>query len=81
MGWWGGGLCDYCVTPVPTGLGFLFGTALGLGLGLMGLDLGLGLDNWVVLALLLLLNFIPWNNKICVPGQKVGHNLISSNKS
>ena len=42
-----GGPCDYCVTPVPTGLGFLFGTALGLGLGLMGLDLGLGLDNRV----------------------------------
>ena len=42
-GWGGDGPCDYCVTPVPIGLGFLFGTALGL--GLMGLDLGLGLDN------------------------------------
>ena len=38
--------CDYCVTPVPIGLGFLFGTALGL--GLMGPDLGLGLDNSVL---------------------------------
>ena len=35
--------CDYCVTPVPIGLGF--GTALGLGFGLRGPDLGLGLDN------------------------------------
>ena len=42
---WGGGLCDYGVTPVPIGLGFGFGTALGLGLGLRGPDLGLGLDN------------------------------------
>ena len=41
--WWGGvgGPCDYCVTPVPIGLGFW--TALGL--GLRGPDLGLGLDN------------------------------------
>ena len=45
MGWWGGGLCDFGVTPVPIGLGFGFGTALGLGLGLRGPDLGLGLDN------------------------------------
>ena len=37
----GGALCDYCVTPVPIGLGF--GTAFGL--GLRGPDLGLGLDN------------------------------------
>ena len=36
------GLCDYGVTPVPTGLVFGFGTALGL--GLRGLDLGVGLD-------------------------------------
>ena len=43
VGWGGlGGYpCDYCVTPVPIGLGFW--TALGL--GLRGLDLGLGLDN------------------------------------
>ena len=40
---WGGGLCDYGVTPVPIGLGFGFRTALGL--GLRGPDLGLGLDN------------------------------------
>ena len=39
-----GGPCDYCVTPVPFGLGF--GTALFLGLGLRGPDLGLGLDNF-----------------------------------
>ena len=45
VGWVVGGPCDYIVTPVPIGLGFLFGTALGLGLGLMGPDLGLGLDN------------------------------------
>ena len=38
-----GGLCDYCVTPVPIGLGFGFRTALGLGFGLRGPDLGLGL--------------------------------------
>ena len=38
-----GSPCDYCVTPVPIGLGFL--TGLGLVLGLGGLDLGLGLDN------------------------------------
>ena len=44
MGWWGGGLCDYCVTPVPIEFGFGFRTALGLGLGLRGPDLGLGLD-------------------------------------
>ena len=37
-----GGPCDFGVTPVPTGLGFL--TGLGLGLGLRGPDLGLGLD-------------------------------------
>ena len=43
--WWGGGPCDYCVTPVPTGLGFLFGTTLGLVLGLGQLVLGQGLDN------------------------------------
>ena len=42
--WWGGGLCDFGVTPVPIGLGFW--TALGLGLGLRGPDLGLGLDNF-----------------------------------
>ena len=42
MGWWGGGgPCDFSVTPVPIGLGFL----TGLGLGLGQLDLGLGLDN------------------------------------
>ena len=50
MGGWhsriyGGGPCDFSVTPVPIGLGFGFETALGLGLGLGGLDLGLGLDN------------------------------------
>ena len=50
MGGWpsrlyGGGPCDYCVTPVPFGLEFGFGTALWLGLGLRGPDLGLGLDN------------------------------------
>ena len=46
--WWGGvcGPCDYCVTPVPIGLGFGFRTALGLVFGLRGLDLGLGLDNF-----------------------------------
>ena len=38
---WGGGLCDFGVTPVPIGLGFGFWT--GLGLGLRGPDLGLGL--------------------------------------
>ena len=43
VGWWGGGLCDYCVTPVPIEFGFGFRTALGLGLGLRGPDLGLGL--------------------------------------
>ena len=43
--WWGGGPCDFGVTPVPNGLGFRFWTALGLGLGLRGPDLGLGLDN------------------------------------
>ena len=36
-----GGPCDYCVTPVPIGLGFW--TALGM--GLRGPDLGIGLDN------------------------------------
>ena len=46
IGWggvvgWGGGSCDYGVTPVPIRLGF--GTALVL--GLRGPDLGLGLDN------------------------------------
>ena len=48
MGGWGGGLCDFGVTPVPIELGFGFRTALGIGLGLRGLDLGLGLDNWKV---------------------------------
>ena len=43
---WGGGPCDFGVTPVPIGLGFGFGTALGLGLGLRGPDFGLGLDNF-----------------------------------
>ena len=37
----GGGPCDYCVAPVPIGLGFGLGTVLGLGSCL----LGLGLDN------------------------------------
>ncbi len=41
-----GGLCDFGVTPVPIGLRFEFGTALGL--GLRGPDLGLGLDNFTV---------------------------------
>ena len=41
----GGSPCDYSVTPVPIGLGFVIRTALGLGLGLRGPDLGLGLDN------------------------------------
>ena len=56
-GWVGGvgGPCDYCVTPVPIGLGFLFLTGLGLVLGLGRLDLGLELDykkvNHVVHAL------------------------------
>ena len=45
MGWVGGGLCDFGVTPVPIGLGFGFWTALGLDLGLRGPDMGLGLDN------------------------------------
>ena len=47
VGGWGGWVCpcDYCVTPVPIGLGFCFWTGLGLVLGLGGLDLGLGLDN------------------------------------
>ena len=35
MGWVGGGLCDYCVSPSPFGLDF--GT----------LDFGLGLDNYM----------------------------------
>ena len=41
-----GGPCDFIVTLVPIGLGFLFRTSLGLrlGLGFGGLDLGLGLD-------------------------------------
>ena len=43
--WWGGGLLDFSVTPVPIGLGFEFLTGLGLGLGLRGPDLGLGFDN------------------------------------
>ncbi len=50
MGWGGGGVggqCDYCVTPVPIGLGFQFWTGLGLVFGLGGLDLGLGLDNCI----------------------------------
>ena len=46
VGGWGGGLCDFGVTPVPIGLGFGFWTALGLGLGLRGPDLGLELDNY-----------------------------------
>ena len=53
--WWGGGPCDYGVTPVPIGIGFGFGTALGLGLVLRGPDLGLGLDKKLD-------NFIPVNN-------------------
>ena len=48
-GGWGrwvgvGGPCDYCVTPVPIGLGFRFGTALGL----RGGDLGLRLENRIL---------------------------------
>ena len=45
VGWGGGGLCDFIVTPVPIGLGFQFLTGFGLVLGLGGLDLELGLDN------------------------------------
>ena len=41
---YGGGPCDHCDTPVPFGLGFEFGSALGL--GIRGPDLGLGLENW-----------------------------------
>ena len=41
---YGGGPCDHCDTPVPFGLGFEFGSALGLGI-LRGPDLGLGLEN------------------------------------
>ena len=36
----GGGPCDFSVTPVPIGLGFRFGTALGFGLGIQGTGLG-----------------------------------------
>ena len=43
---WGGGQCDFGVTPVPIGLGFW--TALGLGLGVRGPDLGLGLDKKIL---------------------------------
>ena len=50
MGWVGGGLCDFSVTPSPNWT-FGFGTSLGLGLGLGlgGMDLGLGPDKhlWV----------------------------------
>ena len=41
------GLWDYCVTPVPIGFEFGFGTALGLGFSLRGPDLGRGLDNFM----------------------------------
>ena len=50
-GWWGGGVgwgggpCDYCVTPSPNWTWILIWTTLGLVLGLGRLDLGLGLDN------------------------------------
>ena len=40
MGWWGGGLCDYCVSPSPFGLDFGtldFGTS-DLGLTISVLD-------------------------------------------
>ncbi len=45
-GWWGGGLCDFSVSPSPNWtLGFWTALVFGLGLGLGGLDFGLGLDN------------------------------------
>ena len=46
VGWWGGGLCDFSVSPSPNWtFGFWTDLVLGLGLGLGGLDFRLGLDN------------------------------------
>ena len=47
--WWGGGPCDYSVTPSPNWTLILIWDCLGSGFGFMGtglwtLDFGLGLD-------------------------------------